>query len=110
LQDISDLVEQCPSLTFLGLQIDFLDLSANKAGHLQNPVTLQALHIRGDFGALSDLAMNINLLTNLVRAKESLQIFIGHGKLLKHVLSQPSGSPFFKSVDKIPRSLYCLDF
>ncbi|KAH7233927.1 uncharacterized protein BKA55DRAFT_710033 [Fusarium redolens] len=108
-QDIMRIIKSCPSVEFLGLPIDFHDLFSNQARSINYPVKLQALHLRGEYGAFSEMAKNTTTLVNLFQAPPSFQIFVGYGKMLKTIHIPSSGYPLYSRVTKSQKSNYCLD-
>jgi hypothetical protein len=108
-QDIASMIKSCPSLEFLGIPIDFYDLLSDQAKYLHYPAKLQALHLRGEYGALSDLVKNTNTLIDLLKAPPSLQTFVGHGKMLKNIQIRSLGNTFSTRVSKSQKLAYCLN-
>jgi hypothetical protein len=109
IEDIASIIESCPSLEVLGLPIDFYDLFSDQARYLHYPVKLQALHLRGEYGAFSDMVKNMNTLVDLFKAPPSFQTFIGHGKMLQNIHIRSSGNSFCTRVAKSQKLAYCLD-
>ncbi|KAI3568010.1 hypothetical protein IWW34DRAFT_641190 [Fusarium oxysporum f. sp. albedinis] len=108
-QDIARIIKSCPSVEFLGLPIDFHDLFSNQARSINYPVKLQALHLRGEYGAFSEMAKNTTTLVNLIQAPPTFQIFVGYGKMLKTIHIPSSGYPLYSRVTKSQKTNYCLD-
>jgi hypothetical protein len=108
-QDIVRIIKSCPSVEFLGLPIDFHDLFSNQARPINYPVKLQALHLRGEYGAFSEMVKNTTTLIDLFQAPPSFQIFVGHGRMLKAIHIPSSGYPLYSRVTKSQKPTYCWD-